>query len=392
MSEHHARLLRMRDGNHARVSFAELFFDLIFVFAVTQLSHSLLAHHSLLGFVETGMLFLAIWWSWIYTTWLTNWLDPDRVPVRLLLFALMASGLGMAIAIPQAFGDRGGLFAVAFASQLIRPLFMIFALRAERGPVFHTFVRIFFWSGGAAAMWLWGGFADPHDRLWIWGIALGIEFAGPALGYWIPGLGAAKSTDWQVEGAHIAERCGLFVIIALGESILITGATFAEKSWTPPVLLGFASAFLGTIAMWWIYFNIGAERGSDRIAHHDDPGKVARLAYTYLHLLLVAGIVLTAASDEMVLAHPSGHTDPLTTFCLVGGPALYLLGNMFFKRVTGANNLPLSHLFGLGLSAVLAIAAWPLHLEPVTLSMAATAILILVAVSETLSFHTPKPA
>lgn len=384
-----SRLLRTRDGHHARVSFAELFFDLVFVFAVTQLSHSLIAHPSVTGFAETGLLFVAIWWSWIYTTWLANWLDPDRTRVRLLLFALMAAGIGMAIAIPQAFSDRGALFAIAFASQLIRPIFIILALRRERGPVHDTFVRILFWSGGAAAFWLWGGFADPHQRLWIWAVALALDTIGPALGYWIPGLGAAKSTDWEVEGAHIAERCGLFVIIALGESILVTGATFAKIAWSAPVMLGFASAFLSTIAMWWIYFNIGAERGSDRISHHDDPGRIARLAYTYLHLLLVGGIVLVAASDEMVLAHPTGHTDPLVAFCLIGGPALYLLGNALFKRVTGANNLPLSHLVGLGLSAGLGLAYMPLNLEPVALSLGSTMILILVAVWETASYRDP---
>jgi len=134
--------------------------------------------------------------------------------------------------------------------------------------------------------------------------------------------------------------------------------------------------------MWWIYFNIGAARGSDQIAHHDDPGRVARLAYTYVHIPIGAGIVMAAASDEMVLAHPHGHAAPLVAACIVGGPALYLLGTLLFKRVTGGW-FQVSHLAGLGLFAALGVAA--LWLDPLMLSLGATAILMLVAVWETVS-------
>ena len=127
-----------------------------------------------------------------------------------------------------------------------------------------------------------------------------------------------------------------------------------------------------------------AERASDRIAHNEDPGRIARLAYTYGHLPLVAGIVITAASDEMVLAHPTGHADPYVAFCIVGGPALYLLANLFFKRTTGGW-YPLSHLVGLGLFAGLALAA--MALEPVALSIGSTAILMLVALWETIALR-----
>lgn len=374
-------LLRARDGNHARVSFAELFFDLVFVFAVTQLSHSLIAHHSLLGFVETGMLFLAMWWAWIYTAWATNWLDPERIEVRLLLFVLMAAGLVMGIAIPEAFGARGAVFAIGFTfMQLARPLFMLAALRRHDPVNFRNFIRIAIWSAASALLWIWGGFADPHARLWLWAAALAVDFSAAVLGFRLPVLGASRTTEWRIEGGHVAERCGLFVIIALGESVLITGATFSEAQWTPAVLAGFASAFVGTIAMWWIYFNVGAERASDQIAHDADPGRIARLAYTYLHIPIGAGIVLTAASDEMVLGHPHGHADALTVFALVGGPMLYLLGNLLFKRAT-VGWTPLSHSMGLWLLAGLWMGAeW---LTPLTLSLGSTAVLVMVAAWET---------
>lgn len=376
-------LLRARDGHHAPVSFAELFFDLVFVFAITQLSHGLLAHPTPLGFIETGMLFLAVWWCWIDTAWCTNWLDPRHTPVRLMLFALMACGLAMSIAIPQAFGDRAAIFATGYAAlQVGRSLYMMAVLRRHDRTNYVNFIRITVWAVAGAAFWLAGGYGPDEYRLALWAVALLLDTSAPAFGFRVPGLGASSSTDWVVEGGHVAERCGLFVIIALGESILITGATFGATAWTAPVLLGFASAFLGTIAMWWIYFNVGAERGSQRIAHSDDPGAIARLAYTYLHLPIGAGIVLTAASDEMVLAHPSGHTEPLTALCLVGGPALYLFGNLLFKR-TIAGGLALSHLTGLGLSAALGMWAVLAHPTPLMLSLGSTVILIAVAVWET---------
>ncbi|NML07172.1 low temperature requirement protein A [Sphingomonas sp. G-3-2-10] len=378
-------LLRQRDGNHARVSFAELFFDLVFVFAVTQLSHGLLAHPTPMGFVETGMLFLAVWWCWIDTAWCTNWLDPERTPVRLMLFGLMACGLAMSIAIPQAFGDRAALFAVGYSvMQVGRSLFMMAALRRQDPANYVNFIRITVWAAAGAVFWLAGAFV-PEMRIALWGIALLLDSSAPAFGYRLPGMGKSDSRDWVVEGGHVAERCGLFVIIALGESILITGATFSDLVWNTPVLLGFVSAFASTIAMWWIYFNIGAERGSHRIEHSDDPGSIARLAYTYLHLPIGAGIVLVAASDEMVLTHPDGHLTVLAAFCLVGGPALYLLGNLLFKRAIG-NRVPLSHLIGLGLSAALG-ASFVLHPTPLHLSMGSTAILVLVAMWETLSYR-----
>jgi low temperature requirement protein LtrA len=376
-------LLRERTGKHARVGFAELFFDLVFVFAVTQLSHSLLGHMSLLGFVQTGALFLAVWWTWVYTAWATNWLNPETVAVRVMLFALMAAGLMLSISLTRAFDDRGAVFAIAFVTmQVGRGAFVALAMRRPAPDNARNFVRITSWSVASGVFFLWGAFGDPSMQLPLWGIALAIEYVAPSLGFRVPGLGYSRAEDWDVEGAHFAERCGLFIIIALGESVLITGATFAQTAWTPPEIAGFLSAFVGTIAMWWIYFNLGAERASEEIEHAHDPGRHARLGYTYLHIPIVAGIVVTAASDELVLAHPLGHTEPLVAACLVGGPALYLLGNALFKRVT-ARFVPLSHLIGLGLLAALAVGS--LWLSPLLLSIGGTLVMIFVAAWETLS-------
>ncbi len=380
-------LLRARNGHeHARVTFVELFFDLVFVFAVTQLSHSLAEHPTPLGVLQTALLLLAVWWAWIDTSWCTNWLDPEKAPVRLLLFALMLGGLVLSSAIPKAFDTRGLAFAFALAGiQVGRCLFMLWALKGHSPGNYRNFQRITVWRALAAALWIAGAFADGGGRLGLWAAALLVETTAPAFGFWVPGLGRSTTEDWDVEGGHMAERCGLFVIIALGESILVTGAKFASLTWTPTTVAAFVVAFVGSVAMWWIYFNVGAERARRNIAASSDPGRIARLSYTYLHLPLVAGIIVAAVGDELVLSHPTGHTDAKTAAVLLAGPALYIVGNLLFKRAS-ANSPALSHMIGLGLLALVAPAATVL--SPVTFSAATTLVLVLVAVWETLSLRT----
>src|SRR6478735_1070060 len=378
-----ANHLRARGGHaDSRVTYVELFYDLVFVFAVTQLSHGLLEHLTPLGAFQTAVLMLAVWWAWIDTAWITNWLNPDRNAVRVMLFGLMLAGLVLAASIPKAFEDRALPFALAYAlGQLGRGLFMLWALKNHDAGNFRNFIRIIVWQAGSALFWIAGAIAHGPQRLGLWAIAAGINTAAPVLGFWVPVLGRSETTDWQVEGSHIAERCSLFVIIALGESVLVTGATFAGLTWTAEHIGAFLVAFTGSVAMWVIYFNIGAERASRQIASSKDPGRLARNGYTYLHILLVAGIIVAAVGDDLALHHPNGHNDTATAAVLIGGPALYLFGNLLFKRLS-APHLPLSHLVGLGLLALL-IPAAPVT-TPLLLSSGTTAVLILVAAWESI--------
>ncbi|HWJ70131.1 MAG TPA: low temperature requirement protein A [Sphingobium sp.] len=375
-------LLRTRTGHEARVGTVELFFDLVFVFAITQLSHHLLQTPTLTGALGTLLLFLGIWWAWIFTSWVTNWLDPERWQVRMMLFVLMGCGLVIAMAIPQAWGPRGLVFGVTFAlTQVGRSLFTMLAVRRHNRANYRNFQRISVWFCVSGVLWIYGGLVDGALRLPLWAAALGVEYLGPLAAFRVPGLGRSRTADWDVEGGHLAERCGLFIIIALGESVVITGSTAAALLWTGPVLAAFASAFLGSVAMWWIYFNIGADRASRLIVHHDDPGRVARLAYTYGHIPIIAGIIVSAASDEMLLAHPTGPAAPAAHALTLGGAALFLAGNLFFKRVTW-RHVPLSHLVGLALLAALAFVPFPHGFQ---LGLATAASLIIVACWETAS-------
>lgn len=377
-------LMRERSPQgHHRVTYLELFFDLVFVFAITQISHTLLAHFTPLGIFEVTLLFLAVWWVWIYTSWTTNWLDPDRTPVRVMLFGLMVGGLVLSTSIPKAFESRGLAFGVAFAAmQVGRTLFMIWAIPEDREALRINFVRILVWLCASGLFWVLGGFADGNMRLALWGAALAMEYISPAANFWLPFLGASAVRDWTVEGGHMAERCALFIIIALGESILVTGAAFAEAEWTPLAAAAFASAFLCSLAMWWVYFHKGAEAGSENITHAADPGRLARLGYTYLHLPIVAGIIVVAVGDEVTLSHPDAMSDIKAALTLIGGPLLFLVGVILFKR-TIHGWLQLSHLVGIALLVLTFPVAF--HLTTLQLSALTSAIVIVVAAWEAIS-------
>jgi low temperature requirement protein LtrA len=370
---------------HARVTNAELFFDLVFVFAVTQLSHALLHHFTPLGAVQVTVLFLAVWWVWVYTTWVTNWLDPDQTPVRILLFLLMLGGLVLSTSIPKAFEERGLWFAGAYAAmQVGRTAFWLLATPKERTLVRHNAIRILIWLCGSAVFWILGGLAEGETRLYLWMVALAIEYVSAAVRFWTPGLGFSSVEAWQVEGGHMAERCAGFIIIALGETVVVQGTTFAELTWTPENVAAFLSALVGSIAMWWIYFHKGAEAGSEKLSKSAESGRLARLAYTYLHMPIVAGIILAAVADELVLKHPGGHSDTKTVLVAVGGPLLFLVGTILFKHAI-RGFLQLSH--GAGIVAFAAIGLFGHDLSPLWLSILTTAILIMIAAWESLSLR-----
>ncbi len=373
---------------HSRVTYAELFFDLVFVFAITQISHTLLAHFTLLGALQVTLLFLAVWWVWVFTSWVTNWLDPEKTPVRLLLFAMMLGGLVLSTSIPKAFEERGLWFAIAYAAmQVGKTIFLWLSTPASRPRTRMNAIRIAAWLSTSAIFWIAGGLADGQSRLALWAVALVIEYVSPAVRFWIPRYGASSVADWMIEGSHMAERCALFIIIALGESIVVIGATFADLAWTGESVLAFVSGLVGSIAMWWIYFHIGAEAGSEQLSRSSEPGRLARLAYTYLHMPIVAGIIVTAVADELVLKHPGGHSDLKTVVSAIGGPLLFLFGTVLFKH-SFRGFLQLSH--GIGIIALCVLAWFASEISPLMLSLLTTAIMIMVAIWEMISLRSSR--
>lgn len=371
---HH--LLRVRDGHEAPVTVVELFFDLIYVFSVTQLSHHLLEHLTPLGAARTLVLWLAVWQAWQYTSWSINWLDPERLPIRRLLFAIMLVGLVMAASIPEAFGARAAVFAFCYAGiQVGRTIFVLIVL-GPRHPLTPNFRRILAWFCTSGLLWIAGAFVDERLRLWLWTLAMAAEYGSLAVGFWFPGLGRSQTADWTIEGGHLAERWQLFVIVALGESVLVTGATFAAIAmWDTAIVLAMLAAFFGTVAMWWIYFDRGSRAGSEKIAHARDPGRLGAY-FLYIHVTLVAGIILSAVGNELVIAHPHGHVGLRELLVLLGGPGIYLAANAAYKALV-YGRLPRSHVAGL-----LALAAL-IPLGPLTdllvMGVVTTVLLIVVA-------------
>lgn len=367
----------------SRVTNAELFFDLVFVFAVTQISHTLLHHFTPLGVVEVTVLFLAVWWVWVYTAWVTNWLNPELTPVRILIFLMMLGGLVLSTTIPTAFEGRGLWFAIAYATmQVGRTAFWLLATPRHRTAVRHNAIRILVWLCGSAIFWILGGLSHGNQRLWFWIVALAIEYVSPAARFWVPKLGFSSVEAWAVEGGHMAERCAGFIIIALGEAVVVNGATFAELDWTADNILAFVAALIGSIAMWWVYFHKGAEAGSELLSKSAESGRLARLAYTYLHMPIIAGIILTAVADELVLKHPAGPSDVRTIVSTTGGPLVFLFGTILFKHAI-RGFLQLSH----GVGIILLIALWwfATDLSPLWLSVATSVIMIVVAIWESVS-------
>jgi low temperature requirement protein LtrA len=334
------RHLRPRgDGITQSTTTVELFFDLVYVFAITQLSHQILADLSVAGVARAAFLLLIVWWAWIYTTWMANWFDPTSPPVRVVLTAVMLGSLLMAAALPEAFGERGLLFAASYVALQVGRNAAAASLLHRRHRLRDVFERLVVWSAASGVLWLTGAALEGDERLIVWIPALLLELAAPAAGYWLPGRGRATTTDYDIEGTHFAERCEVFIIIALGESIVVTGATASAAGLTSTAVLSLIVAFVETAALWWLYFGATAQHARVTISTCDDPGGLARDAYTYAHLPIVAGVIATAVGNGLLIAAPHQIADGVGVAMILGGPALYLLGESLFGwRTTGAIN------------------------------------------------------
>jgi low temperature requirement protein LtrA len=321
-----------RGPDQTGTTMLELFYDLVFVFAITQVSHLLLDHLDWEGVGQSVVTLLVVWWSWNYTTWVTNELDPNSVVVRLLLIAMMLGSLLMAVAIPDAFGDKALLFAGSYvAISVVRHGFLAF-VACGRGTLERMRAElVLIWLSAAGVLWIAGALAGGTAQVVLWILALLIDYTGPAVTYRVPGLARTRPQDWDVGTEHFSERFQLFVIIALGESIVITGATTAESSLDTATIAAFALAFLGSAALWWLYFNVVATIVARRMELAENRTVVARDAYTYLHVLIIAGIVVSAVGDEVVIAHPTEVLHGPELAVVVAGPALYLLAHVALR-------------------------------------------------------------
>lgn len=354
----------------------ELLWDLVFVFAVTQVTTLLYHDLSWTGFGH-GMLVLAlVWWAWSAFVWAANAEQEDSRALRGVLLAGMVLIFVAGLALPEAFAERATLFACAYAG--VRLLHLGLYVHASRLGQASWFAIAGFGATALAGMTLLiaGSFLDEGPRALLWLAAVAIDYAGPA---WLT-RERLRSLQ-RVAVAHFAERYGLFVIICLGESIVATGLSAEERALDTDLIVAVTLGLLATIGLWWTYFDRFAATAEARLRDHHDPVLAAADGYSYMHLVIVAGIIVFAVGMKVTI-HDLGHPLPEAgRLALCGGVAMYLLGHLAFRmrmvgevgweKVAGAAALAVVFAAGGDLSAI-----W--------VAAATTAVLAAICAAETL--------
>jgi low temperature requirement protein LtrA len=335
----------MRGG--AKVRFLELFFDLVFVLAFTQCTALMVAQPSFQGIARGLMVLAVLWWSWAGFAWLTSVIDPEEGPIRIAMFGAMGALLVVALAVPDAFGDLGLMFAIAYGFVRVAHL-VLFVLASQDAPDLRYSVTALAVSSLIGITLLTtASFLDGFAQGAMWALAILIDFGGPAI------FGVA---GWKLVPAHFAERHGLIIILALGESIVVLGVG-ADVGTSAPVLTAAVLGVALASALWWVYFDVVAlvtERRLTRAAEGRERNALARDSYSYLHFPMAAGIVLVAVGLENTLHHVDEPLSRVAAFALLGGVALYLLAHVAL-RLRNAHSVNWQRL---GLAVVL-VAAVP---------------------------------
>ncbi|MGC5329366.1 low temperature requirement protein A [Micromonospora sp. DT62] len=332
--ERGGRLLRPEDSS-PRATFLELFFDLVFVFALTRVSLRLVDAAGdpfgelILDIVRTGALFLALWLLWSITVWVTSRYEPERAVIQFVVVGSMFGAMVMAVALPRAFEERALSFVLGYLAVMVgRPLVMAVALRHH--PRRTVPLRLGTWAIMGAAPWLAGAFAPEHLRLPLWVLALAVDGFGLVLGWPLPRLGPARASGWLIAGEHLADRYQQIFLISLGESILVIGLTYSGVDFTADRAGAFAIAFVTTALLWRIYFHRAGHLLAEALRVARAPGRLgASVAGT--HLAIVVGVLSTAVGYELVIDHPYGRIDPAWLAFVVGGPALFLAARARFE-------------------------------------------------------------
>lgn len=376
-------VLRPTNSRRAdRVTYVELFFDLVFVLALTQLSAYLYENQTPLGTFEGVIMVCALWWAWVSTTWVTNWLDPVALPVRGAVITLAFVALVMSVSIAEAFGERAWAFAIAYVGlQVGRTAFIVWATARHERRIARDFSRILCWTVAGGVLWIVGAVLPLGWQLPVWAAALALELLGTVLGFPVPGGGKVQLRSWDLSGAHIAERTSLFILIALGEGLLVTGFAFVDKESSVASIAALATAFVAAAAAWWIYFDHGERIGAEAIEASAEPARLARTVYTWVHLPIIAGIVLMSVGDKEMLALPDQRS-LAATVVVVGAPFLFLTGTVLFRRLL-EGRWARAQLVGLVVLALLAGAGFAGFLvDALPLSITTAIVLVGVAAGE----------
>ncbi|SCG66119.1 Low temperature requirement protein LtrA [Micromonospora inositola] len=366
----------LRRPGQGRAGFLELFLDLVFVLAFSRLSQELLKHPSWTGAFQTLVLLFAVLFVWIAATRFTDTFDPRRPLIQLVVMSIMFGTLVMAAAAPEAFGRRGLVFAGVYVFVRLGIFAVaILLLRGHEGQ--RNALRLLFWVGVSAVLWIAGAFLPGWVRGALWMTAAAVEFVGIALGFPTPRLGRSgeRRLEVVVSEEHVAERFRQFFIIALGEPILVTGLAFANGPFGADRSAAALVAFATTALLWRIYIHRAGALIAGAITAAPNRLRVAVLA-VYAHVIMIAGIVTIAVGDELLITHPLGHPNPAWTAVILAGPALFLAGRAIFEyAVFGRVSAPRV----IGALALVALTPAMRPLPP--LAVATTAALILAGVA-----------
>ncbi|MFU8871535.1 low temperature requirement protein A [Micromonospora sp. SL4-19] len=361
-----------------RVTLLELFFDLVYVVALALISRHLITEVSWERAFQSLLLLMAIWWTWAITTLVTDMYDPQRPEIKLLIAVVMFGALLMTTAIPEAFEARGLVFAGTYvAIHLGRGLFLMPTAR-HRPQAQRRAARIFLWFSVSAIPWLIGGVVHGYARETLWALALGIDYLGFRLAYPVPGLGVVPEAQRTVTAEHLSERYQQFFIVALGDAILVTGTMFSLHHSEGENIGAFAVAFVSTLLLWRIYVHKSGELLPSAISRARRPSRFLVTA-PYTHLLMVAGVVTTAAGFDLVLHEPTGRTPPAWAAIILGGPTIFLAGRAAFEYEV-FSRVSLSRPGGL--LALLTIAPAVLFVPPFFAAFGAMLVLAGVAVAD----------
>ncbi|PZG02981.1 low temperature requirement protein A [Micromonospora deserti] len=369
----------MRKHEHPeQTHFLELFFDLAFIFALTRVTRPLIERTDLVGAAQTLVLLLALFWVWTFTAWVTNYFNPERAEIQLLVLASMLGSVLLAVAAPAAFAGRGLLFAGTYAVVHIgRSLAIAYFLRADERRL--NPIRVLFWFGVSAVPWIAGALiSDSTSRLALWTLALVVDYAGGMLLWPTPRLGPIPTGQWAFAPEHLADRYRQFYVIALGESIFIMGGRYFDNELTIARTMAFVVAFTTTALMWRIYIQRAGRIMGEAIKVSPQPNRLGR-SIANTHLLMVTGVVITAVGYRFIIDQPLGHTDPASIGPILGGPALFIVGRARFEWVVFSRVSP-SRLVAL---LVMAALAAPLALgPPLLVAVAAATVLTGIAIAD----------
>jgi low temperature requirement protein LtrA len=365
---HHRLSATRREGE--RVTPLELFFDLVFVLALTQCTALMSHNQSWEGLVQGLLVLGVVWWAWVGYAWLTSVIDPEEGAVRLVIFLAMAAMLIVALCVPEAFGDLGLALALALGVFRVCHIALFMLASPDDDALRHSVLALAASTAVAVALLALAAAFDGVAQGALWALAIFLDMAGP---YFF------GSKGWKIVPGHFAERHGLIVIIALGESIVAIGIGAAGT-------LDFAMGTVAVLgvglaaALWWMYFDVVALVSARRLIAAE-PGKVqnelARDSYSFIHVLLIAGIVLVAFGLKSTIAHAEEHLHDVEAFALLGGVAVYLLGLVAF-RWRQAHTLNRERL---GLAIVLLILV-PVAVQlPAWLALLAAVVLVWVVIA-----------